>query len=69
MSDPATKLITVPPTPPPPGSARPAAVVNEEIRRLWPHPAVRLSTEQRARYEALVVEWAAAVRGEIVEAA
>lgn len=57
------------PTPPPQGPARSAAVVNEEIRRLWPHPAVRLTPEQRARYELLVVEWAAAVRGEIVEAA
>ncbi|MEU6990430.1 hypothetical protein ABZ953_07170 [Streptomyces sp. NPDC046465] len=57
------------PTPPDRGPARPAAVVNEEIRRLWPHPAVRLSSEQRARYELLVVEWAAAVRGEVVKAA
>jgi hypothetical protein len=30
---------------------------------------MRLTTEQRARYELLIVEWAAAVRGEIVEAA
>ncbi|MGW2228259.1 hypothetical protein [Streptomyces formicae] len=43
--------------------------MNDEIRRLWPHPAVRLSTEQRAEYERLVVEWAAAVRNEVVEAA
>ncbi|WP_428956259.1 hypothetical protein [Streptomyces sp. cg35] len=57
------------PTPPATGLPRPAAVINEEIRLLWPHPAVRLSTEQRARYELLVVEWAAAVRGEIVTAA
>ncbi|MER5951443.1 hypothetical protein ABT127_35955 [Streptomyces sp. NPDC001904] len=57
------------PTPPPAGRLRPAAVINAEIRELWPHPAVRLSTEQRARYELLVVEWAAAVRGEIVKAA
>ncbi|WP_420032190.1 hypothetical protein ACN2WE_04850 [Streptomyces sp. cg28] len=57
------------PTPPASGQLRPAAEINEEIRLLWPHPAVRLSTEQRARYELLVVEWAAAVRGEIVTAA
>jgi hypothetical protein len=48
--------------------------VNEEIRRLWPHPAVRLSSEQRARYEELIAEWttvsrAESLRGEIVEAA
>jgi hypothetical protein len=44
-------------------------VVNEEIRALWPHPSVRLGPEQRREYERLVVEWAAAVRTEIVEAA
>jgi hypothetical protein len=44
-------------------------VVNEEIRALWPHPSVRLSSEERARYERLVAEWAAAVRAEVVEAA
>ncbi|WP_348541611.1 hypothetical protein [Streptomyces sp. MZ04] len=49
-------------------------MVNSEIRELWPHPAVRLSSEDRARYEELVAEWAAAsraesLRGEIVEAA
>ncbi|WP_328631947.1 hypothetical protein [Streptomyces sp. NBC_00356] len=59
----------MPSTPPALGRARSAAVVNDEIRELWPHPAVRLTPEQRARYELLVVEWAAAVRGEIVEAA
>ncbi|MFF1709336.1 hypothetical protein [Streptomyces sp. NPDC058268] len=62
------------PSPPVCGSARSAAVVNDEIRELWPHPAVRLSSEQRARYEELVAEWAAvsraeSMRGEIVEAA
>ncbi|ARX81489.1 hypothetical protein SMD44_00887 [Streptomyces alboflavus] len=48
---------------------RSADEINQQIRALWPHPAVRLSTEQRARYERLVVEWAAAVRGEVVKAA
>lgn len=57
------------PTPPASGPARPAAAVNEEIRELWRDPRVRLTTEGRARYELLVVEWAAAVRGEVVEAA
>ncbi|MEU5900517.1 hypothetical protein [Streptomyces venezuelae] len=57
------------PTPPGPGPVRPAEVVNREIRELWPHPAVRLSSEQRARYELLVVEWAAATRSEVVKAA
>lgn len=57
------------PTPPTPGPPRPAAVVNAEIRELWLDPRVRLTPEGRVRYEQLVVEWAAAVRGEIVEAA
>lgn len=56
-------------TPPPSGPLRPAAVVNAEIRELWLDPRVRLTPEGRARYERLVVEWAAAVRGEIVKAA
>lgn len=74
MSYPTSKMIDMPTPPPDPGLVRPAAVVNEEIRRLWPHPAVRLSSEQRARYEELVAEWAAVSRAEslrdgIVEAA
>lgn len=62
----------MPPTPPPSGPARPAAEVNAEIRRLWPHPAVRLSDVERARYAELVTEWTVAVareRCEVVEAA
>ncbi|MFE4671394.1 hypothetical protein [Streptomyces sp. NPDC056723] len=59
----------MPPTLPTSGPARPAAVVNAEIRELWRDPRVRLTTEGRARYELLVVEWAAAVRAGIVEAA
>jgi hypothetical protein len=43
--------------------------VNAEIRRLWVDPRVRLSEEQRAVYELLCVEWAAAVKAEVVEAA
>lgn len=51
------------------GSVRSAAVVNEEIRALWPHPSMRLTVEQRRAYERLLAEWAAAVRAEVVEAA
>ena len=52
------------PTPPPPGLVRPADVVNEEIRRLWMDPRVRLSAEGRRRYEVLVAEWTVAVAAE-----
>lgn len=48
---------------------RPSAVVNEAIRRLWPHPAVRLSDEQRLEYYQLIAEWETAKRAEIVKAA
>lgn len=52
------------------GSVRSAAVVNEDIRallrRAWGRP---LTDEERAVYGVLVVEWAAAERAEIVEAA
>ena len=51
------------------GPVRSAACVNAEIRRLWADPRVRLSGERRAEYEALLAEWAAAVRAEIVKAA
>ena len=60
------------PSPLPAGRVRPSAVVNEEIRRLWGDPRVRLSAEGRARYEQLVAEWTlacAAERVEVVEAA
>jgi hypothetical protein len=46
--------------------------VNEEIRELWLDPRVRLSPEERARYEMLVAEWAlatAAEQGDVAEAA
>ncbi|MFE9626265.1 hypothetical protein [Streptomyces sp. NPDC006527] len=52
-----------------PGSVRPAAEVNEQIRALWLRAGGSLSAEERAEYELLVVEWAAAIRGEVVEAA
>ncbi|MFB9465173.1 hypothetical protein [Streptomyces cinereospinus] len=39
---------------------RSAAEVNEEIRALWRRAGGTLSTEQRERYQRLVMEWAAA---------
>ncbi|WP_078632009.1 hypothetical protein [Streptomyces resistomycificus] len=52
-----------------PGSVRSAAEVNEQIRALWLRAGGTLSTQERAEYELLVVEWAAAIRGAVVEAA
>jgi hypothetical protein len=48
---------------------RSAAELNERIRALWRRAGGSLSAQQRAEYELLVVEWAAAIRGEVVEAA
>jgi hypothetical protein len=52
-----------------PGSVRSAAALNEQIRALWIRSGGYLSAQERTEYELLVVEWAAAVRDEIVEAA
>ncbi|MDX3314146.1 hypothetical protein ACWGH3_38310 [Streptomyces sp. NPDC054884] len=52
-----------------PGSVRSAAELNEQIRALWMRAGGSLSTQERAEYELLVVEWAAAIRGEVVKAA
>ncbi|MET7294602.1 hypothetical protein ABZS79_21145 [Streptomyces griseoloalbus] len=52
-----------------PGSVRSAAEVNEQIRALWLRAGGSLSAQERAEYELLVVEWAAAIRGKVVEAA
>jgi hypothetical protein len=52
-----------------PGSARSAAVLNEQIRALWIRAGGSLSAQERTEYELLVVEWAAAVRDEVIEAA
>jgi hypothetical protein len=52
-----------------PGSVRSAAVLNEQIRALWIRAGGSLSPQERAEYELLVVQWAAAVRDEMVEAA
>jgi hypothetical protein len=43
--------------------------VNEDIRALWPRAGAELTAEERAEYEALLVEWAAAVQAKVVEAA
>lgn len=59
----------MPPTPPASGLLRSAAVVNEEIRALWPAAGRELGECERARYERLLAEWADAVRAEVVEAA
>ncbi|KUM99224.1 hypothetical protein AQI95_40005 [Streptomyces yokosukanensis] len=53
----------------PSGSVRSAAEVNEQIRALWLRAGGTLSTQERAEYELLVVEWAAAIRGEVIKAA
>ncbi|MEU4169424.1 hypothetical protein AB0F46_21435 [Streptomyces sp. NPDC026665] len=52
-----------------PGSARSAADLNQQIRALWLRAGGSLNAEQRAEYEQLVVAWAAAVQGEVLEAA
>ncbi|MFI1044856.1 hypothetical protein [Streptomyces griseoruber] len=52
-----------------PGSVRSASEVNERIRSLWLRAGGSLSAQERAEYELLVVEWAAAIRGEMVKAA
>ncbi|WP_344390824.1 hypothetical protein [Streptomyces vastus] len=46
----------------PPGSVRSAAALNEQIRALWIRSGGTLSPQERAEYELLVVQWAAAVR-------
>ncbi|MBQ0854111.1 hypothetical protein ACFU9Y_13765 [Streptomyces sp. NPDC057621] len=54
---------------PTPGSVRSAAALNEQIRALWIRSGGYLSAQERIEYELLVVQWAAAVQEEIVEAA
>ncbi len=50
------------------GSVRSAAALNEQIRALWIRSGGSLSAEERAEYELLVAEWAAAVRDEAIAA-
>ncbi|MFJ9247477.1 hypothetical protein [Streptomyces sp. NPDC101776] len=52
-----------------PGSVRSASEVNEQIRALWLRAGGSLSTQEREEYELLVVEWAAAIRYEVIAAA
>lgn len=56
-------------TPAAPGSARPAAAVNEEIRALWQLFGGVLTPEGQREYEQLLMEWAAATRADVTEAA
>lgn len=58
----------MPPTPDP-GSVRSAASVNEQIRALLTEAGGTLTVERKREYDGLVAEWAAAVRGEVAEAA
>ncbi|MFE2298085.1 hypothetical protein ACFXAW_07800 [Streptomyces sp. NPDC059445] len=53
----------------PSGSVRSAAALNEQIRALWTRTGGSLSAQERAEYELLIVKWAEAIRGEIIEAA
>lgn len=64
----------MPPTPVPPGSVRPAAVVNEDIRSLVEGCGGWLYGETRCRYELLVEEWTLATavernQGDVARAA
>ncbi|MGW0780284.1 hypothetical protein [Streptomyces sp. NPDC002913] len=59
----------MPNSPAVPGSMRPAAVVNEEIRDLWTRSGGVLTPEGQREYERLLVEWAAASRVDVAEAA
>ncbi|MEU6218530.1 hypothetical protein ABZ845_13575 [Streptomyces sp. NPDC047022] len=52
-----------------PGSALSADDLNERIRALWLRAGGSLSAQERAEYELLVVEWAAAIRCQVIEAA
>jgi hypothetical protein len=51
------------------GSARSAAVVNEDIRALITSRGRRLTDEEKTLLDELYVEWADAVRRGVVEAA
>ncbi|MGC9379373.1 hypothetical protein [Streptomyces sp. MH13] len=52
-----------------PASVRSAAELNDKIRALWRRAGGSLSAQERVEYELLVVEWATAIRGEVIEAA
>jgi hypothetical protein len=57
------------PDPMSPGSVLSADDLNERIRALWLRAGGSLSDQERAEYELLVVEWAAAIRSKVIEAA
>ncbi|MEV6504759.1 hypothetical protein AB0M61_01390 [Streptomyces sp. NPDC051642] len=60
----------MPPTPSSGSPVRPAAVVNQAIRALWLRAAGRsLTVAERAYYELLLIEWAAAMRAKVDVAA
>lgn len=59
----------MPPDIPSCGSARSAAALNDQIRALLARAGGTLTVEQKREYDGLVAEWAAAVRGEVTEAA
>ncbi|MEV6420020.1 hypothetical protein [Streptomyces sp. NPDC051662] len=50
-------------------AVRSAAVVNAEIRALWARAGGALPPAEQERYQRLLVEWAVAVRADVVEAA
>ncbi|MFE1957710.1 hypothetical protein [Streptomyces sp. NPDC059479] len=56
-------------SPPTSGPVRSAAVVNAEIRALWARAGSSLPPAEQERYQRLLVEWAAAVRADVVTAA
>jgi hypothetical protein len=43
--------------------------LNARIRALWLRAGGSLSAQERAEYELLVVEWAAAMHSKVIEAA
>ena len=65
----APTLVRMSPDPFARGSVRSAADLNDRIRALWRHAGGSLSAQERAEYELLVAEWAAAMREDIIEAA
>ncbi|MEW2549631.1 hypothetical protein AB0910_28340 [Streptomyces sp. NPDC047002] len=52
-----------------PGSPRSAADVNDRIRALWAGAGRVLTPAEQERYQELLVEWAAAVKADVVPAA
>ncbi|MFI9154474.1 hypothetical protein [Streptomyces sp. NPDC053367] len=57
------------PDPAPGAVVRSAAEVNAEIRALWSHPAVPLTTLQREEYARLLAELRRVERGDMSTAA